>query len=152
MFTNEDFDFLSNCSENAIMKAIMNDIIHKMIHVNNNGFAAKVKPQIIVTINGGAFQCANANTDIDLIIEDEDCTADGELFHSPLNTNTQKEFDEYLKSARRRTMKPKDVRIFFRDSANDFPFHLMIEGEIVQSFESMADALAHLQNIIGPGL
>ena len=64
----------------------------------------KKKPQILVTINGGAFLFAHANMDIEVIIEDQVNIDNGDdlyyfhLFLPVLSCNTQEEFNKYLRS------------------------------------------------------
>jgi hypothetical protein len=151
MFTKEELEFLSACSPNEIMKGI----IEKCGQVN----AAYRKPQIVVTINGGSYQWAIANTDILLIIEDLDNIKTGSgLYYAAPYGSSQDEFDNYLREAERsvalanaklrKEEKIKDVRIFIHDPEDEYPFQLMLNDDVVSAHLTLEEANEFLQEYL----
>jgi len=47
------------------------------------------------------------------------------------------------------TKLPREVRIFIHDPEDQFPYQVMIDGEVIQTLETMQDALTYLQTQIG---
>jgi len=105
------------------------------------------KPEVIVTLERGCYQYSHANTEIVLIIEDKDSIKDGgDLFYAAPITE---EYDSYLRKAKVSTKLPREVRIFIHDPEDQFPYQVMIDGEVIQTLETMQDALTYLQTQIG---
>jgi len=149
MFTDEEIKLLTiysskvisnilNPSDRKMFETILSKIV--MLHT-------APKPEVIVTLERGCYQYSHANTEIVLIIEDKDSIKDGgDLFYAAPITE---EYDSYLRKAKVSTKLPREVRIFIHDPEDQFPYQVMIDGEVIQTLETMQDALTYLQTQIG---
>jgi len=147
MFTDHEVNFLRECSGNYNYspdeRLCFSEILAKIALTHT-----APKPEIIVTIEDGCYQYAHANTEVTLIIEDIDAIKDnaGELFYTSPVTE---DYDLYLRKAKMSTKLPREVRIFIHDPEDQFPYQVMIDGEVIQTLETMQDALTYLQTQIG---
>ena len=145
MFTTDEIQFIESLSETEFMQKIL----AKM----------KVKPQILVTINGGAFQFAHANVDIELVIADIDNIKLGDDLDYPcLDGDTQEEFDNQIQKAYEQIIFQKakalkdepvnSVRIFIHDHEDQFPFNVAVDCEIIATYKTFEEAFTFLQEYL----
>lgn len=118
-----------------------------------------VKPQILVTINGGAFQFAHANMDIELVIEDQDNIRDGDdLYYPCLAGDTQEEFDKQTQKAYEQVLRAKarnlkhepvtEARVFIHDPEDEFPFNVQVNGEILATYKTFPEAYSFMSDYL----
>lgn len=143
MITDNEVSFLVGYSNNLNCtkqeRAYFASILDKVVKMST-----APKPEIIVTLEGGCYQYAHANMDLDLIIEDLDCIKnnEGELFYTSPVTE---DYDLYLRKAKNEAKKPREIRIFIHDDEDEFPYNLLIDGEVVETFKNLIEAVAFLQ-------
>jgi len=146
MFTNEEIEMVALCRDDQSFddreKGILENVVNKM-----TGILIVNKPEIIVTIEDSCYQYSNANTDMTVIIEDKDYIKNGgDLFYTAPSTE---DYDIVLRKAKVSARHPKEVRIFVHDPEDKFPYQVMTDGEVIQTLETMQDALTYLQTRIG---
>lgn len=118
-----------------------------------------VKPQILVTIEGGCVQYATANMDVELVIDDVDNIKRGDDLDYPcLAGTTQEEFDKAAQTAyeqvliyRAKQLKNEpvnSVRIFIHDHEDQFPFNVMVDDEVIATYKTFEEAFTFLQEYL----
>ena len=150
MFTDQEMSSLKFCAEDQTLedhdREMINSVMHKIAMLHS-----APKPQILVTINGGVFQFAHANMDIELVIEDQDNIVNGDdLYYPCLAGDTQEEFDRQVQKAYEQVLKEKarklkdepvtEVRIFIHDSEDSFPYNVAVNGDVIATYGTFDEA------------
>jgi hypothetical protein len=108
------------------------------------------KPQVIVTIEDGCYQYSHSNMPVELIIEDIDAMSRGDgLLHTSQAGASQKEFDSYIEKSAKRFL--REARIFVHDSGDTFPYQVMVNDEIINTFKTFEEAANFLYNYAKKG-
>lgn len=145
MLTGDEVKFLYECSDTELMESIVKK--------------CTLIPSIMVTIEGGAFQYAHANTEIRLIIEDLDNMEEDKELNLPIVIEcTEKEFadvfnkaslNEILRHAFFERDKPfKEVQIIVHDKNDLFPFSFSIDGDLIAVFKTFEEAAEFMSKYI----
>lgn len=149
MFTEEQIDLLERIANDGSFEgADQKNIIGILVNCRE-----PVKPQILVTIKGGAVQSAHANMDIELVLADMDNIEQGDdLEYVELDSITQEEFDDAVQRAYEKVLlarKPynrlKEIGIFVHDPEDEFPFKVQVNGDaVIASYKTFDEALRFL--------
>jgi hypothetical protein len=145
MFTNQEMSTLKLCVEDQTLedfdREMLTSVMYKIARLYSDP-----KPEIIVTIEDGCYYSSHANTEVVLIIEDKDSIKDGgDLFYA---APIFEDYDAALRKAKVNAKHPRELRIFVHDPEDEFPYQVMIDGEIMDTFKDLKEAAAFMQGFV----